>query len=177
MKKTTVLAALLLALGLSFSVKAADPYTSKFQAGKWNGVVKSSVLPDLKGQKFTATTSVKGDAVTITVVMATAKGQEKEVWKIRGNQLIQTEYDAKGNVVGKPYKAVAAKGSDTEKTFNISCKNKPANKCDNNIDANNSWTIKVGEKKITYTVNGLKDKSNPKSFGQRHKFEMKPILK
>ena len=169
------LAVLALVLGLSLTAHAADPYTAKFQPGKWTGTVVKSVSPDLQGKKFTATTDVKGDVVNINVVMDGAKGQEKEIWQITGNELTQTEYDAMGKVVGTPYKATAQAGStDMKKTFAIHCTDKATNKCDNGIDANNNWVITVENNKLTYAVYGKLDSKNPQSaIGERHVFEFK----
>ncbi len=172
-QKKFAVAVLAAVVGFSVAAFAADPYTSKIQPGKWTGTVVKSVSPDLQGKKFTATTEVKGDSVYFTVVMNGAKGQEKEIWQITGNELTQTEYDAAGKVAGSHYKAMAQAGStDSKKTFAIHCTDKATNKCDNGIDANNNWVITVEGNKLTYAVNGKMDKNNPQSaVGQRHLFE------
>lgn len=159
-------------LGLAFSTQAADNFLAKFKPGKWEGKVVNSVSPDLKGKKVTATTNVKGDEVTVTVVTEGAKGGEKEVWKITPTKLIQTEYDEKGKAAGT-YTANAKKsGMDTERTFEINCADRAAKKCDNNIDPNNSWTLKVEGEKFTYLVRGLKDKKALNSpVVDRHLFQ------
>ncbi|OGQ05936.1 MAG: hypothetical protein A3F82_05595 [Deltaproteobacteria bacterium RIFCSPLOWO2_12_FULL_44_12] len=166
------------ALGLGMSAQAADSYIAKFKPGKWEGKVVNSVSPDLKGKKFTGMTEVKGDEVIVTVVMEGAKGGEKEVWKITPTKLVQTEYDAAGKSVAT-YTANAKKGgTDAEKTFEINCADRAAKKCDNNIDPNNTWTLKTEGQKFTYLVRGVKDKKEVNSpVVDRHLFQFNYAVK
>ncbi|MBI4211751.1 MAG: hypothetical protein HY540_03855 [Deltaproteobacteria bacterium] len=158
-------------LGIAVGANAADPYLSKFQPGTWKGKVTESVSPELKGKMITATTATSPEAVTVTVKFDGAKGGEREEWKITNNKLIQTEYDASGKAVGT-YAANLRQGSnDAERVFDINCTDKAAKKCDNNIDPNNNWVVSVNEGKFNYVVRGLKDKANPTSVGERHRFE------
>ena len=170
MRSIKLLAIAGLLMGLGLSVNAADNYLANFKAGKWQGTVADSVSADLKGKKMTATTATMGDAVTVTVKTEGDTGQE--VWKITPTQLVQTEYDATGKTLGT-YTADLKKDTTTAttRTFEIHCADRAAGKCDNNINPKNNWVLTVAGGKFTYIVNGLKDKTNPNSYGQRHRFE------
>lgn len=171
MKSIKLLSIVGAVLGLAVGAKAADSYLANWKAGKWEGKVIESVDPSLKGKKVTATTMTAGDWVTVNVVWEGAKGQEKEVWKISPTSLVQTEYDAQGKTKATYTADIRKGGSNNEKVFDVHCADKAAKKCDNNIDPANNWTIGVWDTKWSYVVKGLKDKSDPKSLGERHRFE------
>lgn len=174
MRIAKYLVILMMGLGLTSEAFASDAFLSQFKAGKWEGQVVNTVTPDFKGKKLSATTEVAGDTVKVKVVWDGATGQTGEEWKITPTQLIQTEYDASGKVIGT-YAADARKGSTAtgERTYDVHCANREAKECDNGIDPNNHWILKTDGARFDYVVRGLKDAANPASLGDRHFFQLK----
>ncbi len=176
MRSMKILSIAAVLLGLGFNASAAEQNLPKFKEGKWKGTVIDSIDVNLKNKTVTATSEVvEKNKVKITVVTEGAKGYAKEEWIITPKELIQTEYKSNGKV-DATYKAdyrLNKKGNikSEELTYDIHCANKQAKKCDNNIDPNNSWTIKAKGNKLTYVVHGLKNKKDPASLGDRHVFE------
>lgn len=165
-------------LGLSLNAMAADPYLANFKAGKWEGKVTNSVLDTLKGKAVTATTTASGEAVTVTMKVAGAQGQEREEWKITPTQLLQTEFDAAGKAVATYAADLRKGGTETSRTFDVHCTDRAAKKCDQNIDPKFNWTLTADSKAGTfiYIVNGPQDKNNPESAViERHRFELKNV--
>lgn len=164
-----------LLLGFSLPVVAADTYTTGFEEGSWEGRIVESVIEGLKGKAVWATTKREGETVTVTVKFDGASGAEKEVWTITPASLVQTEYGKDGKVVST-YRANTRQQEGTrERVFDIHCDDRMTKKCDADIDPNNNWILSHDIGKLVYIVRGLKDKANPASLGERHRFEFRLI--
>lgn len=162
-----------LALTLAASAFAGDAYVAGFKAGAWEGKVAESVSAELKGKKIWATTTQAGDTVTVVVKWDGATGQEREEWKVTPTQLIQTEFNKDGKAVSTYGANARTGGTAREHVYDIHCEDRAAKKCDASIDPNNNWVLTHDADKFVYIVRGLKDKANPASLGERHRFEFK----
>ncbi|MDO8494217.1 MAG: hypothetical protein Q7S68_02655 [Deltaproteobacteria bacterium] len=172
MKQCKKMLCLTILLGFSSAAFAGDPYLVKFKDGTWDGKVTESVSEGLKGLKVTGVSKRTDTGVTFTVKFDGAKGEEKEVWVITGNKLVQTEYDEAGKAV-KTYAADLRTADATnykERTFDIHCTDKAAGKCDGDIGPQNNWVLSFATGNFDYIVKGLKVKEDPTSLGLRHRF-------
>ena len=175
MRIAKYLVILVISFGFVSGAFASDAFLSQFKAGKWEGQVMNSVTPDFKGKKFSAMTEVADSEVKVKVKWDNTAGQAGEEWKITPTQLIQTEYDASGKVIGT-YAADLRQGATAgERTFDIHCANREAKQCDNGVDPNNYWILKTDGTQLNYVTRGLRDANDPSSLGERHFFQLKYI--
>lgn len=161
MKKSMIAAVAVLAIA-SAAQAATDTLISSIKPGHYNAVGASKIKPEYNGKQATATVATLNDKVTITFQEAGSKG--KEVWTLDSKTLTQAEMDAAGKEIAK-YSATATPqtAAAAPRTFAVNCADRAANKCDNNIPSNYSWTIKPTANGFVYSMNGPQDKANPAS--------------